>query len=116
LILGGIPLEYDIIIVGAGASGLMAAITAARQGSSVLVLEQKEKAGKKILATGNGKCNFTNLNQAPEYYRSDNSSFAQKVLSCFDVYRTIDFLESWGFIRKNGRAISTRIRSKLPVS
>lgn len=91
---------YDVIIVGAGASGLMAAITAARQGSSVLVLEQKDKAGKKILATGNGKCNFTNKFQALECYRSDDSAFAMKVLSCFDTTRTLSFFEELGICPK----------------
>lgn len=89
-------MKYDVIIIGAGASGLTAAISAARQGSRVLVLEQKEKAGKKILATGNGKCNYTNLFQAPECYRSGDSTFAWKVLSSFDVNRTIEFFEELG--------------------
>ncbi|MGB4658495.1 MAG: FAD-dependent oxidoreductase, partial [Mobilitalea sp.] len=61
----------DVIIIGAGASGLVAAIAAARQGCTVLVIEHKEKAGKKILATGNGKCNYTNLLQTTECYRSE---------------------------------------------
>lgn len=89
-----------MIIIGAGASGLMAAITAARNGSSVLVIEQKDKAGKKILATGNGKCNFTNLNQKPECYRSDDSEFAMKVLSCFDVSQTLQFFKELGIYPK----------------
>jgi predicted Rossmann fold flavoprotein len=92
--------EYDVIIVGAGASGLMAAIAAARQGSSVLVIERKEKPGKKILATGNGKCNFTNRFQAPDCYRSDDSAFAMKVLSCFDVSKTLTFFEELGIYPK----------------
>ena len=89
-------MDYDIIVIGAGASGLVAAIAAARQGSSVLVIERKEKAGKKILATGNGKCNFTNRIQTPECYRSDDSAFAPKVLSCFDVPKTLEFFEELG--------------------
>ena len=93
-------MEYDIIIIGAGASGLIAAITAARQGSSVLVIEQKDKAGKKILATGNGKCNFTNKIQTPECYRSDDSAFAMKVLSCFDVVSTLRFFSELGILPK----------------
>ena len=52
--------SYDVIVIGAGASGMMAAIVAAGKGARVLVLEHKDKIGKKILATGNGKCNFTN--------------------------------------------------------
>ncbi len=93
-------MEYDVIIIGAGASGLTAAIAAARQGSSVLVIEQKDKAGKKILATGNGKCNFTNRLQTPECYRSDDSAFAMKVLSHFDVARTLAFFEELGIYPK----------------
>ena len=50
----------DVIIIGAGASGLMAAITAANQGAKVTVIEHENKPGKKILVTGNGKCNITN--------------------------------------------------------
>ncbi len=93
-------MEYDVIIVGAGASGLMAAIAAARQGSSVLVIERKEKPGKKILATGNGKCNFTNRFQTTDCYRSDDSAFAMKVLSCFDVSKTLEFFEDLGIYPK----------------
>jgi len=92
--------EYDVIIIGAGASGLTAAIAAARQGSSVLVIEQKDRAGKKILATGNGKCNFTNRLQTPGCYRSDDSAFAMKVLSHFDVTKTLAFFEELGIYPK----------------
>lgn len=94
-------MNYEVIVIGAGASGLVAAIAAARAGSSVLVIEQKEKAGKKILATGNGKCNFTNMIQKPECYRSDDSAFAMKVLSCFDVNKTIEFFGELGIYPKN---------------
>ena len=51
-------------IIGAGASGMMAAVAAARAGASVTIYEHKESAGKKLLITGNGKCNFSNLKQA----------------------------------------------------
>ena len=53
--------KRQVVITGAGASGLMAAIMAARNGAAVTVLEQNEKPGKKICATGNGRCNFSNL-------------------------------------------------------
>ena len=69
----------DVIIIGAGASGLMAAITAANQGAKVTVIEHENKPGKKILVTGNGKCNLTNFSQKEEYYRSDCPGRAQKV-------------------------------------
>lgn len=94
----GIYMFYDVIVVGAGASGLVAAIAAASNGGSVLIIEQKEKAGKKILATGNGKCNYTNKNHSPECYRSDDSTFAFKVLSNFDYNNTLDFFERLGIL------------------
>src|SRR5690606_37313981 len=94
-------MDYDVIIVGAGASGLVAAITAARSGGSVLIIEQKEKAGKKILATGNGKCNYTNIHQSPDCYRSDDSTYAMRVLSNFDNNFAINFFEELGIIPKN---------------
>lgn len=93
-------MDVDVIIVGAGASGLVAAISAARRGRTVLVIEQKDKAGRKILATGNGKCNFTNIVQLPECYRSDDSAFAMKVLSNFDVSKTIQFFKELGIYPK----------------
>ena len=83
-------------IVGAGASGLMAAITAAGQGAEVCIYENKDKAGKKILATGNGRCNFTNKNQDPSFYRSDNKNFPVKVLNKFDYKNVIEFFYDLG--------------------
>lgn len=94
-------MDYDVIVVGAGASGLIAAIAAAEKGCSVLIIEQKDKAGKKILATGNGKCNFTNMYQAPDCYRSDDSTFAMKVLSNFDNKRTLEFFKRLGIVPMN---------------
>ncbi len=93
-----------VIIVGGGASGLVAGIFAARQKNKVTILEHKAKIGKKILATGNGKCNYTNLYQQPECYRGNDSSFALKLLSQFDVNRTIDFFKELGIYpkEKNG--------------
>ncbi len=94
----------NVIVVGGGASGLMAAIFAARQKNQVTVLEHKDKIGKKILVTGNGKCNYTNLNQLSECYRGSDSTFAMKVLSEFDVNQTIEFFKELGIYpkEKNG--------------
>lgn len=58
-----------IIVIGGGASGLAASIAAAKKGAKVTLLEQKELVGKKILSTGNGRCNLTNLAMGPQYYR-----------------------------------------------
>ncbi|MFU0828037.1 MAG: Aminoacetone oxidase family FAD-binding enzyme [Lachnoclostridium sp.] len=93
-----------VVVIGGGASGLVAAIFAARQNNKVTILEHKDKIGKKILATGNGKCNFTNLYQSPDCYRGNDSSFAMKVLSFFDVKKTIEFFKDLGIYpkEKNG--------------
>ncbi len=71
------------IIIGGGASGLMAAITAAKQGAAVTVLEHTARPGKKILSTGNGKCNLTNLYMDPSCYRSDQSGFETAAIRNF---------------------------------
>ena len=108
-------MDYDVIIVGAGASGLVAAITAARKGSHVLIIEQKEKAGKKILATGNGKCNYTNLYQSPDCYRSDDSTFTMGVLSNFDYKSTLEFFNNLGIIPRDRTVIYIQTPNRQPV-
>lgn len=90
-----------VLIVGAGASGLTAAIYAARNGASVTVLEQNDKPGKKLLATGNGKCNITNLDQTPDKYRSAHQEFPWKVVRNFDVQKTIAFFTELGIYVRN---------------
>ncbi|WMJ88067.1 NAD(P)/FAD-dependent oxidoreductase [Anaerocolumna sp. MB42-C2] len=94
----------NIIIIGGGASGLVAAIYAARNNNTVTILEHKDKIGKKLLATGNGKCNYTNRNQKAEHYRGNDISFAMKVLSGFGVEQTIDLFKELGIYpkEKNG--------------
>ena len=66
-------MKYDVIIIGGGASGLMCAITAAQRGRRVLVLDSSNKVGKKILMSGGGRCNFTNLYIEPDCFLSNNS-------------------------------------------
>lgn len=90
----------NVIIVGGGASGLVAGIFAARGGHKVTILEHKDKIGKKILATGNGKCNYTNLVQLPECYRSNDPSFPMKVIPAFGVHETMDFFRQLGIYPK----------------
>ncbi len=92
------------IIIGAGAAGLTAAIFAARKGAKVTILEHTDKAGKKILSTGNGKCNITNRYQDAACYRGTHSDFAMEVLKQFGVQDTLDFMESLGILckEKNG--------------
>lgn len=85
-----------VIIVGGGASGIMAAITAARNGAQVTVLEQNDRPGRKILATGNGKCNLTNLDMDPRHYHTDNPERLRAVLKKWTEKDTIDFFSGIG--------------------
>ena len=90
-----------VLVIGGGASGMMAAIAAAGQGAEVTILEQNEQLGKKILSTGNGKCNFTNINQIPGAYRGEHPEFAQDVISRFPVPDTIRLFMELGLYSKN---------------
>lgn len=85
----------DVIVIGAGASGMMAAITAARRGKSVMILEHMDKVGKKILATGNGKCNYTNEYMADECYHGDHI-LRQDVMTQFGRADAIAFFKEIG--------------------
>lgn len=98
--------KRKIIVVGGGASGMMAAISAARLGNKVTILEQKENLGKKILVTGNGRCNFTNRVQLPfeTYYRTEQISFPKPALEQFSFEDTLAFFSELGmqFKERNG--------------
>lgn len=93
--------QRNVIVVGGGASGLVAAISAAREGAKVTILEQKDRIGKKILATGNGRCNLTNEYMEPECFRGDDTSIVTNVLNQFGYQETVDFFEKLGVILKN---------------
>jgi len=72
---------FDVVVVGAGAAGLMAAIRAGQRGRTVLLLDHAEKVGKKILISGGGRCNFTNLEARPEAFLSANPHFCKSALA-----------------------------------
>jgi len=76
-------MKYDIIIIGAGASGLMCAVEAAKRGRSVAIIEHNKDPGNKILVSGGGHCNFSNLNCEADNYISDNPHFVKSALSRF---------------------------------
>jgi hypothetical protein len=85
-----------IAIVGAGASGLVAAIVAAREGKKVCIFEKNNKVGKKILATGNGRCNITNKNIKIQNFHGQNPGFVSYALSRFSMLTCKEFFEALG--------------------
>ena len=87
----GVSMEsFDVVIIGAGASGLFCAAQAGYRGRKVLVIDHANKAGKKILMSGGGRCNFTNLDAAPKHYLSNNPYFC---ISALKRYTSSDFVE-----------------------
>ncbi len=89
-----------VIVVGGGASGMIAAIAAARKGAVVTLLERNPRIGKKLLATGNGRCNFTNVNAEATCYNGVNPRFVFGALKRFGVEETIAFFEQLGIAHK----------------
>ncbi|MGL6199463.1 MAG: NAD(P)/FAD-dependent oxidoreductase [Lachnospiraceae bacterium] len=90
-----------IIIIGAGPAGMMAAIIAKRNGAKVILLERNSRVGKKILSTGNGRCNFSNTVQEPFLYHSEDKQFPWKVYEQFDVHQTLRFFTELGIYSRN---------------
>ncbi|MCK0152165.1 NAD(P)/FAD-dependent oxidoreductase [Alcanivorax sp. S6407] len=88
--------ETDIVVIGAGAAGLMCAATAAYQGHRVLVLDHANKAGKKILMSGGGRCNFTNLNTTPQHFVSANPHFCKSALKRYTPWHFVELVERHG--------------------
>jgi predicted Rossmann fold flavoprotein len=87
------PPEVDVLILGAGAAGLMCAIEAGRRGRRTLVLEHADRPGKKILISGGGRCNFTNLHARPENFLSANPHFAKSALARYTPRDFINLVE-----------------------
>ncbi|MEH6634499.1 MAG: NAD(P)/FAD-dependent oxidoreductase [Halioglobus sp.] len=90
------PSHYDVIILGAGAAGLMCAFTAAQRGRRVLVLEKANKVGKKILMSGGGRCNFTNYFVTADNFLSANPHFCKSALSRYTQWDFIAMVERHG--------------------
>ena len=85
--------HYDVIVLGGGAAGLFCAFTAGQRGKSVLVLDSSNKVGKKILMSGGGRCNFTNLDIQPENYLSANPHFCKSALNGYNQCQFIEMVE-----------------------
>ena len=89
-------MKPDVVIIGAGAAGLMCALTAAGRGRRVLLLEHANKAGKKILMSGGGRCNFTNINAGPANFISANPHFAKSALARYTPRDFIALVDRYG--------------------
>lgn len=85
-----------VVVVGGGSAGLTAALAARYKGAEVTVLERMDRVGKKILATGNGRCNLSNIDLSIHHYHGQNPKFAYGALSRFDFHRTMQFFEKLG--------------------
>ena len=101
------PYSYDVIVLGAGAAGLMCAIKAGQRGRRVLVLDHAPQAGAKILISGGGRCNFTNLGTVPDRFLSDNPHFCRSALS---RYKPADFV---ALVQKHGIAFHEKTLGQL---
>ena len=88
--------QWDVIVIGAGAAGLMAALFAGQRGRRVLLLERANRAGKKILMSGGGRCNFTNLYVEPEHFLSANPHFCKSALSRYSQWDFIELVNRHG--------------------
>ncbi|OGT34031.1 MAG: hypothetical protein A2W28_02720 [Gammaproteobacteria bacterium RBG_16_51_14] len=87
---------FDVVIIGAGAAGMMCALTAGQRGRKVLLLEGSARVGRKILVSGGGRCNFTNLRVGPENYLSGNPHFCKSALMRFSPHDFIQLVERHG--------------------
>lgn len=87
-----------VLIIGGGASGMMAALSARKEGAEVCILERQARVGRKLLATGNGRCNLSNTKLTMKNYHGQNAVFAQTALQAFDTQKTLAFFQSLGLI------------------
>src|ERR1700676_669689 len=88
--------KFDALIFGAGAAGLPCAPEAGKRGRRVAVLERADRVGKKILISGGGRCNFTNIHCKPENFISANPHFAKSALSCYTLEDFMSLVEKHG--------------------
>ncbi len=89
------PRQFDVIVLGAGAAGLMCAAVAGQRGRRVALLEHNAQPGRKILISGGGRCNFTNLHCAPENFISENPHFAKSALALYHPRHVIELVERY---------------------
>src|ERR1700676_4669040 len=90
--------QFDALVLGGGAAGLMCALEAGKRGRRVAVLERAERAGKKILISGGGRCNFTNIHCRPENFLSANPHFAKSALARYTPSDFVALVEKHRFL------------------
>src|SRR5580693_1724092 len=88
--------QFDVLVLGAGAARLMCAAVAGQRGLGVAVLEHNAQPGRKILISGGGRCNFTNLHCAPDRFLSNNPHFAKSALALYQPQHFIELVEQYG--------------------
>src|ERR1700761_1345196 len=88
--------KVDVVILGAGAAGMMCAIEAGKRGRRVVLLDHADRVGKKILISGGGRCNFTNIHCRAENFLSENPHFAKSALVRFTPFNIIEMVEKHG--------------------
>ncbi|HUA93007.1 MAG TPA: aminoacetone oxidase family FAD-binding enzyme [Terracidiphilus sp.] len=91
-----LPRQFDVIVLGAGAAGLMCAATAGQRGRRVVVLERNAQPGRKILISGGGRCNFTNLHCTPANFLSENPHFAKSALALYQPHHFLELVDRYG--------------------
>ncbi len=89
-------MHFDVIIIGAGAAGMMCAAVAGKRDRSVLLIDHADKPGEKIRISGGGRCNFTNIHCGPDNFISENPHFCKSALSRYSPYDFIDLVEDYG--------------------
>jgi len=108
-------MTYDLIIVGAGASGLAGACAAAESGANILVFEKNHVPGRKILSTGAGKCNFSNLDVSPRFYHAEDPAFLTKTFKALPPAGIPAFFEGLGLLwtrTENGRLFPRSMKAQ----
>ena len=88
--------QFDVIVLGAGAAGLMCAAVAGQRGRRVALLEHNGQPGRKILISGGGRCNFTNLHCGPGNFISENRHFAKSALALYQPRHFVELVERYG--------------------
>jgi predicted Rossmann fold flavoprotein len=110
--------KIKIGIIGGGASGMVAAVEAARNGAEVVILERMDRVGKKLLATGNGRCNYTNIYITPDRYHSTDLSIASNIIDSFTTYDAQEFFRGIGiepYTDETGKVFPTSLQASSVV-